>query len=100
MDTTPDVPFGGKVVVFAGDQRQTCVIVKGASRAQLVDATLPNSQLWQHFRVMHLTENVRIQRALAADASSQPEDMQAARDFGDWLLALAAWQWDTASRAG
>eukprot|EP00976_Prorocentrum_cordatum_P112522 1195543-Prorocentrum_minimum.AAC.6 len=59
---------------------------------------------------MHLTENMRIQRALAAVASSQPEDVQAARDFvatrgrasGKRLrgLALAARQWDTPSRAG
>ena len=37
------VPFGGKVVVLGSDFRQTLPIIKRASRAQMVDATLHRS---------------------------------------------------------
>jgi hypothetical protein len=52
MQTT--IPFGGKVIVILGDPRQSCTIIKKASRAQIIRTTLPHSHLWQHFQVMHL----------------------------------------------
>jgi len=57
---TPDKPFGGKVVLLGGDPRQTCTIVKGGSRAQIVDATLPNSYLWPYFQVCFHTFRIFI----------------------------------------
>lgn len=86
MGVSRDVPFGGKVVVFGGDPRQTCTIIKGASRAQLCKATLPHSIIWPHVHVVHLEENMRVRRALAANAP--PAEVQASRAFGEWLLQL------------
>ena len=48
---TPQTPFGGKVILLGGDPRQTCTIVKGGSRAQVIGATLPKSYLWPYFKV-------------------------------------------------
>ena len=58
--TEPDQPFGGKVIVLAGDFRQCLPIVPGANRAQIVDICLPNSFLWQSFHVHSLTVNMRV----------------------------------------
>jgi hypothetical protein len=49
-----DLPFGGKTIVFGGDFRQTLPVVRKGSRAQIVDASLRRSYLWdimQHLRL-------------------------------------------------
>uniref|UniRef100_A0A453QI89 ATP-dependent DNA helicase n=1 Tax=Aegilops tauschii subsp. strangulata TaxID=200361 RepID=A0A453QI89_AEGTS len=45
----PDLPFGGKTVVFGGDFRQVLPIVRKGTRAQIVDASLRRSELWNCF---------------------------------------------------
>jgi hypothetical protein len=52
-------PFSGKVVVAAGDFRQTCPVVPRATRDQVLQACVKASPLWAHFRVLHLTVPVR-----------------------------------------
>jgi hypothetical protein len=41
------VPFGGKVVIFAGDWRQVLPVVVRGGRAQVVNACLKSSMLWE-----------------------------------------------------
>jgi ATP-dependent DNA helicase PIF1 len=41
------VPFGGKVVIFAGDWRQVLPVVVRGGRAQVVNACLKSSSLWE-----------------------------------------------------
>jgi hypothetical protein len=55
-----EVVLGGKVVVFAGDFRQTLPVVKGASRAGIVAKCLNQHALWRHFEVLQLTQNIRV----------------------------------------
>ncbi|XP_027122006.1 uncharacterized protein [Coffea arabica] len=52
-------PFGGKVVVFGGDYRQTLPVIQGATRDQLVGSSLVSSTLWSKMLRLRLTENVR-----------------------------------------
>lgn len=54
-----DRSFGGKLVICVGDFRQTCPVVRGGSRAQVVDASIRSSPLWQDFDVMHLSTPIR-----------------------------------------
>ena len=35
-----DLPFGGKNIVVLGDFRQTCPVIRGGTRAQVVDASI------------------------------------------------------------
>ena len=42
-----DVQFGGKVIVFAGDFRQTAVVVPNGTRAQIVAASPNRAAAWQ-----------------------------------------------------
>ena len=53
-------PFGGKIVVLAGDMRQCLVVVPGASRAGIVERTVNQCPLWNQFEVMELTRNMRV----------------------------------------
>ncbi|XP_047085208.1 ATP-dependent DNA helicase PIF1-like [Lolium rigidum] len=55
----PDLPFGGKTVVFGGDFRQVLPVVRKGTRAQIVDASLSRSDLWKCMRQMKLVRNMR-----------------------------------------
>uniref|UniRef100_A0ACD5ZSL2 Uncharacterized protein n=1 Tax=Avena sativa TaxID=4498 RepID=A0ACD5ZSL2_AVESA len=56
-----DLPFGGKVVVFGGDFRQVLPVVTRGTRAQITDATLQRSYLWEKIRKIRLKCNMRAQ---------------------------------------
>ncbi|RLN22294.1 hypothetical protein C2845_PM07G02090 [Panicum miliaceum] len=55
----PDVPFGAKTVVFGGEFRQVLPVVRKGSRAQIVDASLCRSYLWDYIRHLKLVCNMR-----------------------------------------
>ena len=55
------LPFGGKVMVFGGDFRQVLPVVTRGTRAQVTDATLQRSYLWEKIRKIRLSHNMRAQ---------------------------------------
>jgi hypothetical protein len=57
-------PFGGKVVVFGGDFRQVLPIVPRGTRAQITDATLQRSHIWDKIHKIRLSQNMRAQSNL------------------------------------
>ncbi|XP_074282635.1 uncharacterized protein LOC141607174 [Silene latifolia] len=69
----PNQLFGGKVVVFGGDFRQTLPILPRKSQHEVVEASLFSSHLWPRLIKFSLTENLR--------AKDDPE-------FAKFLLAL------------
>ena len=71
-------PFGGKVVILAGDFRQCLPVVPGANRAGIVSHCINKSHLWKHFQVLKLTENMRV------GASGDP----ILEDFDRWALKI------------
>ena len=75
--------FGGKCVLFSGDFRQILPVIQGGSRAQIVHACIRSSALFSRFRVLRLTENMRL-RTLRAD----PLASASALEFPEYLLQL------------
>jgi len=75
------IPFGGKVVVLGGDLRQILPVVEGGSRAQVVHATIVNSPLWFHVKILNLTENMRL-----SAFTTDPSKHQDLTYFAAWLL--------------
>ncbi|XP_044354850.1 uncharacterized protein [Triticum aestivum] len=57
----PDLPFGGKTVVFGGHFRQVLPLVRKGTRSQIIDATLRKSYLWESMRHIRLVRNMRAQ---------------------------------------
>ncbi|WVZ94637.1 LOW QUALITY PROTEIN: hypothetical protein U9M48_040505 [Paspalum notatum var. saurae] len=57
----PDRPFGRKTIVFGGDFRQVLPVIRKGSRAQIVDASLCRSYLWESMRHLKLVRNMRAQ---------------------------------------
>ena len=55
-----DEPFGGLTVLFAGDWRQILPVVPRGSRAQVVDATLKQSYIWDFVTTLTLEQNMRL----------------------------------------
>ncbi|GMF18653.1 unnamed protein product [Phytophthora fragariaefolia] len=56
-------PFEGKVFVLSGDFRQILPVIVRGTPAETIDARLKSSTLWEHFKQLHLTENMRVRSA-------------------------------------
>jgi ATP-dependent DNA helicase PIF1 len=57
-----DLPFGGKTVVFGGYFRQTLPVVRKGSWAQIIDALLRKSYIWDIMQHLRLECNMRAQK--------------------------------------
>ncbi|ONM15392.1 hypothetical protein ZEAMMB73_Zm00001d002805 [Zea mays] len=55
----PDLPFGGKTIVFGGDFRKVLPVVRKGSRAQIVAASPWSSYLWESMCHLKLVRNMR-----------------------------------------
>eukprot|EP00116_Pleurobrachia_bachei_P000295 sb/3460557/ len=72
--TGNSVPFGGKLIVLAGDFRQTLPVTPKSSVKGILENCAFNSPLWRHVNPLDLTVNVR----------ADPSELE----FKDWLLQL------------
>ena len=55
-------PFGGLTVVCGGDFRQILPVIPQGERADIIDASLNSSYLWDHFEIYELRQNMRLHR--------------------------------------
>ena len=60
-----DVFMGGKCMVLMGDLRQCPPVVKGGKRPDIVSDSIINRESWQHFKIHHLTKNMRVERMIS-----------------------------------
>ena len=56
-----DRPFGGKILILAGDFRQCLPVIKGASKSGIVQRCINQSHLWLSIEVFRLTVNMRVE---------------------------------------
>ena len=59
-----DLLFGDKIVIVAGDGRQTLPIVMHGTRSDIVDSVIFNSELWTDVEKFKLSKNMHIQHIL------------------------------------
>ena len=78
LEGDEETPFGGKILILAGDFRQCLPVVPGASRAGTIKHCINRSHLWTHFKVFSLTQNMRVR------SSGNPE----LQDFDNWTLSI------------
>nr|GEY30580.1 DNA helicase [Tanacetum cinerariifolium] len=81
--STPDQLFGGKSVILGGDFCQTLPVKKGAFKLKIVASSIAESQLWHHFKVCILRENMRLMQP-----SKSQEELSLTRAFAEWLLDI------------
>jgi hypothetical protein len=73
--------FGGEVVVFGGDFRQTLPVVEQGSRADIISVCISSSFIWPLLIKKQLITNQRLAQA--------PESQrETAREYDDWLLRI------------
>ncbi|XP_035830146.1 uncharacterized protein LOC110887742 [Helianthus annuus] len=80
LDNSCD-PFGGKSVLLGGDFRQTLPVKPKATKSAIINSSLPKSYLWGCFKVMKLTENMRLHRP-----NLSSKDKADIAWFSSWLL--------------
>jgi ATP-dependent DNA helicase PIF1 len=51
--------FGGKVIVFGGNFRQILPVVPRGSRSDIVHSTINASKIWNHCKVLTLTQKAK-----------------------------------------
>jgi hypothetical protein len=71
-------PFGGRIVLFGGDFRQTLPVIPHGIRQQFISASLRRSYIWEHVQMYYLHQNMRLE---------QTPEMQ---NFATWLLNVGA----------
>jgi hypothetical protein len=69
-------PFGGVTMVFGGDFQQILPVVANGTRADIVNACLRNSNLWNTMNILKLRINMRLQ--------DSPDDVS----YGQWLIDI------------
>ena len=77
----PTQVFGGKPHMLGEDFSKTLPIKKGAPRDGIIAASIAESDLWHHFKIFFLTENMRLQSPNMKD-----EARIQCRAFSQWLL--------------
>ncbi|XP_071730790.1 uncharacterized protein [Rutidosis leptorrhynchoides] len=78
-----DTPFGGLSFVLGGDFRQTLPVIKGCGKVEILDASITHSPLWNHFHIITLEENMRLQQPNLSEI-----DKENIRLFANWLLQI------------
>ena len=53
--------LGGLTIFFSGDWKQILPVVKRGSQAQVIDATLKKSHIWENIQTLELHFNHRVQ---------------------------------------
>ncbi|XP_071741237.1 uncharacterized protein [Rutidosis leptorrhynchoides] len=76
-------PFGGLSFVLGGDFRQTLPVIKGCGKLEILDTSITHSPLWNHFHIVTLDENMRLQQPNLSEI-----DKENIKLFADWLLQI------------
>lgn len=75
-----DSVFGGKVIVFGGDFRQTFPVVSRGSCSDIVHSARNASYVWNSIQVLTLTKNMHLH------SSQSEQDKIEIANFSNWLL--------------
>src|SRR6266508_1298677 len=78
-----DIPFGGKVVVLGGDQKQILPVIENGSKTQIINASIISSYLWPNVNILFLTENMRLKKG---DLTTN--EYKELESFNNWILSI------------
>ncbi|KAG5611692.1 hypothetical protein H5410_022973 [Solanum commersonii] len=57
--TETNILFGGKVIVFGGDFRQTLPVVRSEKKEDFISESILTSRIWNQLEKLRLSENMR-----------------------------------------
>ena len=70
-------------IVLGGDFRQLLLVIPNGTKENIIDATINNSYLWPYFRILTLTENMRLKRYNITD-----KEKKEITEFSNWILNI------------
>ncbi|GJY31719.1 DNA helicase [Tanacetum coccineum] len=79
--SVPNFVIRGSTIVLGGDFHQTLPVKKGASKEELIIASIAKSHLWPYFKVCTLKENMRLLRS-----GLTSEQQRHSEQFAKWIL--------------
>ena len=74
-------PFGGMTIVLGGDFQQILPVIPTGTKKDIINATINNSYLWPYFKILKLTENMRLKRY-----NHREEEKNEIVTFSKWIL--------------
>ena len=74
-------PFGGMTIVLGGDFRQILPVIPTGTKEDIINATINNSYLWPYFKILKLTENMRLKQYNRTE-----EEKNEIVTFSKWIL--------------
>ncbi|KAJ1259806.1 hypothetical protein BS78_10G184200 [Paspalum vaginatum] len=77
-----DVPFGGKDVL-EGDPKQILPVIENANKAQIINASIFRSYIWNHVNKIYLNQNMRLKRMQPGTS-----EYKKINKFNDWILTI------------
>ncbi|GKD74819.1 DNA helicase [Tanacetum coccineum] len=77
----PEILFRRKTIILGGDFRQTLPVKKGATKEELIHASIAKSYLWLYFKICKLKENMRLLRSVLGN-----EEREHFKFFAKWLI--------------
>ena len=78
--------MGGKLIILMHDFRQILPVIPQGRRADIVSASVINSEGWSNFKPLYLRQNMRVHKYLQSNPS--PERAAKLQAYADWLLDL------------
>ena len=78
--------MGGKLIILMHDFRQILPVIPQGRRADIVSASVINSEGWSNFKPLYLRQNMRVHKYLQSNPN--PERAAKLQAYADWLLDL------------
>lgn len=76
--------FGGNTVVLGGDFRQILSVITKGTREDVLHSAINASYLWEHCKVLRLTNNMRLQHGNNNPHTTSDE----IDEFSNWILKV------------
>lgn len=84
-EDSSNYPFAGKLIVLAGDFRQTLPVIPKERKAVIIDSLISNWNLWKTFTTIHLSTNERVLRAARSLSHNEATKL---KDFSAFVLDI------------
>ena len=81
-----DEYMGGKLIILMHDFRQILPVVPGGSRAMISASSIIHSVMWNNFKTLHLTRNMRVEKMKATN--TDPTTIAKLEQHSKWLLSI------------
>ncbi|PON92277.1 DNA helicase Pif1-like, partial [Trema orientale] len=70
-------------IILGGNFRQILPIIPAGTKEDIINASLNNSYLWPYFKLLSLTENMRLK-----NPNTTEQEKKEILEFSEWILSV------------